>query len=120
MEMIEDTYWYQHLDWSMIWVCLASIITLSLFMALNPNKIQSDTKGVSNYFVNTWKNHAYNLFAGFVMLTFVSEVGFPFVNSWLNLEFDVADGALHFLSAMSGLGGGYVIAKIIKLFQKLH
>lgn len=115
-----ELFWYQQLDWSMIWVCLAAIITLSLFIATNPKKIEKDNKGVGNYFVNTWKNHTYNLFSGFVMLSFISEVGFPLINSFLNLDFDVADGALHFLAAMSGLGGGYVIAKIIKAFQKIN
>ena len=119
MDEVQE-FWYQQLDWSMIWVCLAAIITLSLFIAMNPNKINKENKGVENYFVNTWKNHAYNLLAGFVMLSFVAEVGFPLVNSWFDLDFDVADGALHFLAAMSGLGGGYVIAKFIKLFQKLN
>lgn len=117
---MENEIWYKQLDWSMIWVCLGAIITLSLFIAMNPNKIDKENKGVSKYFVNTWKNHAYNLFAGFVMLSFVAEVGFPFVNSFLNLESDVVDGALHFLAALSGLGGGYVLAKLIRLFQKLN
>tara|TARA_R110002126_G_scaffold92507_2_gene219525 strand:+ start:2986 stop:3348 length:363 start_codon:yes stop_codon:yes gene_type:complete len=119
MEEMIDKFWYETLDWSMIWVCLAAIITLSLFIALNPKKIDLEKKGVSNYFVNTWKNHAYNLFAGFVMLSFVSEVGFPFVNYFMNLSIDVADGTLHFLAAISGLGGGYVIAKFIRIFQKI-
>ena len=110
--------WYNQLDWSMIWVCLGAIITLSFFIALNPNK-ESQTHGVGKYFINTWKNHVYNLFAGFVMLSFVGEVGFPILNYFMELPFEIAEGAIHFLSAISGLGGGYIIAKIIRLFQKL-
>ena len=121
MEEVER-FWYETLDWSMIWVCFAAVITLSLFIALNPTKSFAAVKenSVMNYFINTWKNHLYNLFAGFVMLSFVIEVGFPVINSFLNLPFEVASGALHFLAALSGLGGGYVLARIIRLFQKLN
>ena len=120
MEDMIQMVWYKALDWSMIWVCFAAIVTLSLFILNNTKEIETGTKGVSNFFVNTWKNHAYNLFAGFVMLSFVSEVGFPIFNSFIDMPFDVANGTLHFLAALSGLGGGYVIAKIIRLFQKLN
>jgi len=111
-----EKFWYQTLDWSMIWVCLGAVIALILYMMIHvPN--YDKTK---NYMLPTWKNYAYQIVSAFVMLSFVSEVGFKVVNHFLNLDIEVANDVLHFLAALSGLGGGYVFEKIIKLFQKTN
>ena len=131
---MENEIWYKNLDWSMIWACLAAIICLSLFIALNPEKdsavAKSQLKGVGNYFTNTWKNHLFNLFSGFLVMAMVIELAVP-VMDWLiqkavlllgfqtDFEIRSIDEVAHFLAGISGLGGGFIVAKIIRKFQKL-
>lgn len=109
-----QTYWYQNLDWSMIWVCVGAVIALILYMKIHQPTYRTE----KSYLQPTWKNYAYQFVAALVMLSFVSEVGFPLINNFLNLPIDFENNVLHFLAALSGLGGGYVLEKIIKLFQK--
>jgi hypothetical protein len=114
MENTLEIAWYSNLDWSMIWVCFGAVIALTLYMMIHVPKLDQ----TKSYLKPTWKNYAYQFVSAFVMLSFVSEVGFKAVNYFLNLDIDVANDVLHFLAALSGLGGGYVFEKIIKLFQK--
>lgn len=135
MVVMEEIVWYKNLDWSMIWACLAAIICLSLFIAMNPTKdieaAKTQFKGVGNYFVNTWKNHAFNLISGFLVMAMVIEIAVP-VMDWLiqkamvvfgfKTEFKIRsiDEVAHFLAGISGLSGGFLIAKLIRRLQKLN
>lgn len=125
--------WYLKLDWSMIWACLGAIALVSLAMAMQADRTVSEAKdklaGVGNYFVPTWKNYAFQAIAGLVMLSFVAEIGIPvidFIISKLNavlgtdISFTIESSAevAHTLAVLSGIGGGFILAKLIKLFQK--
>ncbi|AGO49249.1 hypothetical protein Phi38:2_gp10 [Cellulophaga phage phi38:2] len=124
MEHVIEKLWYQDLDWSMIWVCLAAVLCLVLFMSMHQNETVESSKsklnGTGNYFIPSWKNYAFQILSALVVLSFVSEVGFPVVNSFMNLPIEVADSAVHFLAALSGIGGGFMFVKLIRLFQKLN
>lgn len=113
-----EKYWYQTLDWSMIWVCLASIIALLLYMEVYGQKevVQGKTGEVLR---NKWVKPLYHLVAGFVMLSFVSEIGYASLKQFLNLDLETEGNVLHLLASLSGLSGGYVVAKMIRFAQKL-
>lgn len=113
-----EKHWYQTLDWSMIWVCLFSIIALLLYMEVYGQKevIQGKTGEVLRN--NKWVKALYHLVAGFVMLSFVSEIGFDNIKPFLGLSLEAENNVAHLLAFISGISGGYVIAKIIRLAQK--
>lgn len=113
-----EKYWYQNLDWSMIWVCLFSIVALLLYMEVYGQK--EVTKGKTGEMLrNKWVQPMYHLVAGFVMLSFVSEIGFDNIKPFLGLSLEAEDNVAHLLASLSGITGGYVIAKIIRFAQKL-
>jgi hypothetical protein len=114
---METQHWYLTLDWSMIWVCTGGVMALILFMASNPQ--EKSLSGVGNYFTPTWKNYAYQIVAAFVVLSFIEEVGMPFVESFAGLSVEAENSVAHFLGAISGIGGGFILAKVIRLFQRL-
>lgn len=115
---MENEIWYLNFDWSMIWVCALGIVTT--IVAMMTGVVSKNIYGVENYFKGTWKNYLYQIFAGFLTLSFVSEVGIKFVEYWITIPVDMSSPLNHFLAAISGLGGGFIIAKLIKLLQKLN
>ncbi len=116
--LIKELAWYQSLDWSMIWVCSLGIATMVVAMAIGV--AERNLYGVEDYFRGTWKNYVYQIFAGFLTLTFISEVGMKFVEYWMTVPVEVSSPLNHFLAALSGLGGGFIVAKIIRMFQKIR
>ncbi len=119
--MEEEIVWYMNFDWSMIWVCILGVAAVITLMVLDNEKARKKTTGsIDNYFIPTWKNYLFHLLAGLLMLTFISEVGIKFLNYYIELPQDLDGGINHFLAALSGIGGGFVIAKIVRLFQKLN
>lgn len=115
-----ELVWYMNFDWSMIWACLAASLLTILFISIQGKKLDQ-TKGVNSYLKPTWKNHLYHIGAGLVMLTFISEVGLDFVKKYVvDMDVETSNDISHLLAVFSGLAGGFVLAKIIRLIQKLN
>lgn len=119
MENIKETLWYQNFDWSMIWVCIGAVLVLLLYMEVYGQKEVIIGKYGDAIRKRKWLKRVYHLASGLLMLTFVSEIGYGAIKPFINLSIEAEGNLLHFLAAISGLGGGYIIAKIIRLVQKL-
>ena len=113
---MEEIIWYKNIDWSMVWVCFGGISLIIL--AMLTGIANRSMYGVENYFKGTWKNYAYQIIAGLVVLSFISEVGLPFLEYFIQIPVDLSNPLDHFLAFISGIGGGFIVAKTIKLFQK--
>ncbi|WP_027064591.1 hypothetical protein [Maribacter sp. Hel_I_7] len=118
MGEIVEKFWYQELDWSMIWVCTGGILVT--IMAIGTGITQKNLYGVDNYFKGTWKNYLYQILSGYLVLSFIVEVGLPFADYFVSIPVDIQTPIDHFLAAISGLGGGFIVAKLIRLLQKLN
>lgn len=132
-QKVMEQIWYKHLDWSVIWACFGAVVVLILFLEKNRGKDilkAQEEKGVLNYFFPTYLNYIFHFISAFVMLSFVSEIAVPFFD-WMiqkatllfgfetDFKIKSSDDIAHFMAVVSGLSGGYVLAKAIKTIQKI-
>ncbi|AXP79191.1 hypothetical protein CJ739_91 [Mariniflexile rhizosphaerae] len=118
MEETISKFWYQTLDWSMIWVCLGSVVALLLYMGAYGTK--EIVQGKSGEIIrNKWVKPFYHLVSAFVVLAMIKEIGFDSIKSFIGLSLDAEGKTIHTLAVISGLGGGYILSKLIRFFQKL-
>ena len=125
MENLNNDYWYQNLDYSMIWVCAAFSVIVIIGLSINYDKSvqQAKTTGVKLYLKPTWKNYLFHFLCGLAMLPVFSELGMTVVlyvvETLSGYSLEVSGQGKHVLAALSGLTGGFLVAKGIKLIQKL-
>lgn len=106
MKEITEIVWYEHLDWSAIWVCVIAILVHLVYLKINKNK-------------EITKYHCFfYALSGVLVLSFINEMGLPTLKYFIELPIELEGSIVHFLAAISGLGGGYVATRIIKMFQK--
>ena len=111
MGNLKEPIWYNNLDWSMIWVCIIAVVVHILYLEINKNPNKTNISF-------TWKNYTFYFLSSVLVLAFISEVGMPLVNQYFSISTDLQGSIDHFLSALSGLGGGYITTGLIKKFQK--
>ncbi len=111
-------------DWAMVIVCLLGVLTVTMYGLANIPKDPDISKllvqGVGNYFMATWPNFFFHATSSLLLLSFVDQVGLEFVGFFIELPIEDSSSVHLVLSAMCGLGGGWIVAKIIRLFQKLN
>lgn len=119
MSNLKEIAWYQTFDWSMIWVCTGAVLVLALYLEIYGSKEVISGKSGDKIRNNRWLKYTYHLTSSILMLTFITEIGYNAIKPLLGISIDAEGDLLHFLSALCGLGGGYVVAKLIRLIQKL-
>jgi len=107
MEVIKETVWYMNLDWSMIWTCILAVVVHILFLEIS-------SKVKSRKFVH----YAFYALSSLLVLSFISEVAGWVLENYTSFSLDVQSGINHFLAAISGLGGGYIVTFIINRIKK--
>lgn len=117
-----DVYVFQDITLAMLIVCLLGIgVAIAFGNAMAGQDINSAKHklyGVGHYFVPTRNNIIYHVFAGLLTLTFIKEVGFGIIKTWVEIPTEIEAIGDMFFSAMSGLLGGYIIARIIIFTSK--
>ena len=115
-----DTLVFQDISLAMLIVCLLGVCC-TFFMAVAINDKANAKQaiwGTGDFFLPSLKNVGFHLVSALLTLTFIHEVGYAFVKYFIDIPLQIQEGLDLFFSAISGLGGGFIVAKIILLLKK--
>ncbi|BFP40458.1 hypothetical protein FGF1_13030 [Flavobacteriaceae bacterium GF1] len=119
-----DMFIFQNITLAMLVVCLLGVLVAVLYgwamMPRSSSMARERLYGVGHYFIPSWRNILYHLFAALLVLAFIQEIAWALVKYWVEMPLELRDGGDMFFSATSGVIGGYIVAKLLKFaHQKL-
>lgn len=129
MGIIEETHWYQNFDWSMIWTCVGAVLCLMLFFKAYKGQEVIQGQLAETIRGNFWWKVSYHLVSGLILLAIIGEIGVPLFDFLIQkaitmlgfqtkFRIDSSEEIIHTLAFISGLLGGWIVAKIIRFGQK--
>ncbi|MEM8507957.1 MAG: hypothetical protein AAF717_09010 [Bacteroidota bacterium] len=116
LEHKTDILVFQDISLAMLVTCLLAATTTVLLAWASFSKkeeIHNAVWGTGRFFVPNLRNILFHVFASLLLLTFIHEMGYAFVKTFIEVPEGVKNGFDFFLAAFSGLGGGFVIAKLV-------
>lgn len=125
---MENTIWYNNLDYSMIWTCIGASLILLLCLKVYGEKQVMKGAAAEKIRQTAYIKWIYHIGSGLLLLTIVDEIGVPVFDFLIqkatalfgfstNFSIESSEDIAHLLALICGLLGGWIIAKIVRYAQ---